>query len=340
MAFVAVLLGSVYAYMGNPRIIGPDAVISASTLITKMGDSIALTGQWKYAYINSNEYPDYNQPISASDCKSWSVTMSNGGAVASGTGFSPGSSYVNPVYFTATSGGEYKVTLVAYSDLFKIDQTNKLYVTELHADIVPETVVVASDSNNVPFPLSPESYGQMSWSLTPELEDGAEFASTSDEGAFVDAGTVGTSYVVQVVTPALTTCWDTATLVVITNYTIVATKQYTCPSNTITATSWTIDENGAAVEIASDWTIPEGGSKMEFVGSTSGVETVTLRGLAASSVTNDVRVHAVVECRSLTVLFAELLSSDFSLVAHVARQVAQRDLPVFCALTNRSDDRL
>jgi len=50
MAFVAVLIGSAYAYMGNPRIIGPDAVISADTVTTRVGDEITLTGQWKYEF--------------------------------------------------------------------------------------------------------------------------------------------------------------------------------------------------------------------------------------------------------------------------------------------------
>lgn len=319
MAFVAVLIGSASAYMGNPRIVGPDAVISAGTALAKMGDSITLTGQWKYAYSNLDEYPDYNQPISPSDCISWSVCLSNGGGVASGTGFSPGSSGVNPVYFTATSGGEYKVELVAYSPLFHINQTNILYVTEFHADIVTDAVVVAAGTTNIPFPLCPESYGTMSWSLTPTVVDGAVFATTSDDGATVNAGTVATSYVVRVVTPALTTCWDTATLTVITNFTIVASNRYLALSNTVTATAWTIDGSGAAVKTNSDWSIAEGNTKVEFVGSTAGVDTVTIRGIAASATTNDVKIHAVasgapslMDDEWFTVLKVELTNIKFN----------------------------
>ena len=119
MAFVAVLIGSAYAYMGNPRILGPDTVISADTVTNRVGDEVTLTGQWKYEFLPPDtEITNEFNPISASACSNWLVNPA-----PAGTGFkasSGGTNYytnlvhlVNPAYFKASVGGEYDITLTA-----------------------------------------------------------------------------------------------------------------------------------------------------------------------------------------------------------------------------------
>ncbi len=112
-------------------------------------------------------------------------------------------------------------------------------------------------------------------------------ASGSGDQASNTFSAAGTNYVYA-------ECGNTVTgvIFVITNYTIIPSCRYLALSNTVTATAWTVDAGGAAVKTNSDWTIAEGTNRAEFAGSTAGVDTVTIMGIAASSVTNDVRVHA------------------------------------------------
>ena len=146
-----------------------------------------------------------------------------------------------------------------------------------------EPLIVAKDTK-VEFLAIKTPTAAPSWPAGKPVWSGASGSGGQASNTF---STAGTNYVYA-------ECGNTVTgvIFVITNYTIIPSCRYLALSNTVTATAWTVDAGGAAVKTNSDWTIAEGTNRMEFAGSTAGVDTVTLVGIAASSVTNDVRVHA------------------------------------------------
>ena len=219
MAFVAVLIGSAYAYMGNPRIEGPDMVVSADTVTNRVGDEVTLTGQWKYEFLPPDtEITNQFQPIAPASCSNWFVSPS-----PAGTGFkasSGGTNYytnlvhlVNPVYFKASVGGEYDITLTAWSDLFQKTQDNTLHITSLHVDIEQAETNTCWQMANAGLNLTngcywapPGSGGDVTWSSSPAGLSGSGSAGTF---TFNPSASTPTSYIVTAQSTLLPICTDT-----------------------------------------------------------------------------------------------------------------------------------
>jgi hypothetical protein len=165
--------------------------------------------------------------------------------------------------------------------------------------------------NNAPFNLTADSSMNVTWTIAPNLgAGGAQFAAgpnvpgTASTGSgtnvWITPGTTATNYTITAYVNDLPSCQDTAKLIVISNYTVIACSTFIALSNNcVTATAWAIDASGVAVPTNSNWTIPLGNTRARFVSgastvtSTTGVDTVTLTGLVVSATVNDVRVHAV-----------------------------------------------
>ena len=177
--------------------------------------------------------------------------------------------------------------------------SNTVYVVEVQAPLqykigtnawtaMPEPLVVAKDTL-VEF-LAVKTPAAPSWPAGKPVWTGADGTGDQASNTF---STAGTNYVYA-------ECGNTVTglIFVITNYAIIPSCWYIALSNTVTATAWTVDGSGAALKTNSDWTIPEGNTKVQFMvgtnlmGGVTNADAVTLMGMASSTTTNDVRVHA------------------------------------------------